>query len=67
MDSLRFFQGVLELHLSDKKAGKAIGGGLSDKWAYFDIILFDEDKGLKSIKEPLSRFEGEEIKIHSFY
>ena len=67
MDSLRFFQGVLELHLSDKKAGKAIGGGLSDKWAYFDIILFDEDKGLKSIKETLSRFKGEEIKIHSFY
>ena len=67
MDSLRFFQGVLELHLSDKKAGKAIGGGLGQKWAYFDVILFDEDKGLKSIKETLSRFKGEEIKIHSFY
>ena len=67
MDSLRFFQGVLELHLSDKKAGKAIGGGVGQKWAYFDMILFDEDKGLKSIKETLSRFEGEEIKIHSFY
>ena len=67
IDSLRFFQGVLEVGLSEKKAGKAIGGGLSEKWAYFDVILFNEEAGLKAIKDTLSRFEGEEVEMHSFY
>ena len=60
------FQGVLDLALSDAKAGRAFSGGLGSEWAYFDAVLFDKTAGLKIIRDIASRFEGKGVEIHSF-
>ena len=60
-------QDSLNRKLDNAKAGKAAGGGLGAKWAYFDVILFDEDAGEKIVQRFVSDLEQDEFELHSFH